>query len=217
MTFLIFLLVLSPAHAATFKEKCPDIPTCANAVAALTGDKYVFDGDVKGTMQATDNVMLDPSNADLLFTNALNANGFARVPLAEPRTFQIMRLRDARDSALPLIDASKTQSPRLPKTWDLVTMRYKATAGGEIVEHLARTSRSFMPANSRMIPDEASGTLIVTDSAANLMKLYTIIQGMDVAPSAELKKKWKEEREHRRNAPPPPGGQGPGGPPPEKH
>lgn len=203
---LILTFLLSPAHAATFKEKCPDIATCAQSVAALTGDKYVFDGDVKGNMQATDNVVLDASNADMLFTNALNANGFARVPLGEPRTYQIMRSRDARDSALPIYEANKGNLGRIPKTWDLVTVRYQSTGGPDIVEQLARNARSLMPANARIIPDGLGGALLLTDAAANITRVLELLKTMDIKPTAEMKKAWKEQAEARlRAAPPPPG------------
>ena len=49
-----------------------------------------------------------------------------------------------------------------------------------------------MPANSRIIPEEVSGMLLVTDTAPNLKKLYELIKDLDRKPSAELKKHWDE-------------------------
>jgi hypothetical protein len=90
---------------------------------------------------------------------------------------------------------------------------YRA-ANPEAVEQIARYSRSFMPANARIIPDQLSGTLLVTDTALNLKKLYTLIRDTDQKPTAAMKKKWEENekvfmaevkaRTHQMEAPPKP-------------
>jgi len=179
------------AMSGTFAEQCPDIATCAKVVGELLGQKYIFDADVKGQIKATSNLELTKSNAELLFSNALNMNGFSRVPLSSPNTFQIMRQRDARDSAIPAVTADAHTPPALPDTWDLYTMKYKAT-NPELVEEIARLTRSFMPAIARVVPVEWSGMLMITDTAANLKKVYGLIKSNDVKPTPEMKKKWQE-------------------------
>ena len=85
-------------------------------------------------------------------------------------------------------------------TWDLYTMNYKASHP-QAVDEIARTVRSFMPANSRVIGQELSGELLVTDTAPNLKKIYEIIRSNDVKPTPELLKKWahnEQEWEKRR-------------------
>ncbi|MGZ3708285.1 MAG: hypothetical protein ACXWPM_05625 [Bdellovibrionota bacterium] len=143
-------------------------------------------------IKATSNVELTQENAEILFTDALNMSGFSRVPLAAPGTYQIMRQRDARDSAIPTVSADAHTKPKLPDTWDLYTMKYKAT-NAEVVEHLARFAHSFMPATSRIIPVEFSGILLVTDTAPNLKKMYDLIKDNDVKPTVVMRKKWEEQ------------------------
>ncbi len=186
------VLISSSAMAGTFADQCPDIASCAKAVGELLGQKYIFDGDTKGQIKATPNLELTKENAELLFTNALNMNGYSRVPLGMPHAYQIMRQRDARDSAIPTVTADAHTPPALPDNWDLYTMKYKAT-NPEVVDDIARMSRSFMPANSRIIPFEASGQLLVTDTALNLKKLYGIVIDNDVKLTPEMKKRRMEE------------------------
>lgn len=215
----VFLAIFAGnVNAATFNEKCPDLATCARVVGAMLGQKYVFDASLQGKTLATPNVELTKDNAELLFTNALHMEGYSRVPLGQPGSFQIMRQRDARDSAIPLVKADKTHPPELPQSWDMMTLLYRASHP-EVVDQIARLSRSFMPANARIIPSELSGTLLVTDSAPNLKKLYEIIQQDDQKPSAEMKRRWDEwermrvkdamshphEQAQSRPAPPAPG------------
>ncbi len=189
----------SAVLAAPFYKECPDIPTCAKAVSRLTGQSYIFDAEVKGKIFATEQLELTAENAEVLFTKALDFSNYARVLVSQnggKPVYQIMRQRDARDSALPIITADSKTAPVLPDTWDLVTMSYQA-AHPEGVEYLARTSRSFMPANSRIIPMETSGRLLITDSVANLRKIYEIIRSNDVKISPEVLKEWKEWSEQR--------------------
>ncbi len=190
----LILLCATPALAGdSFSEKCPDIPSCAKTVSELMGQQYAYDVDIQGKMSATSGLLITRENAELLFTDMLNINGFTRVPLGPLGTYQIMRQRDARDSTLPIIRADKNTKPELPHNWDLYTMIYKSSHS-EVVDELARTSRSFMPANSRIIPSELSSTLIVTDSALNIKKLYEILREIDQKPTPEfLRKRAKEE------------------------
>jgi len=205
---LVLVIVFSAlsvisARAEPFGTKCTDIPACAKYVGELLGQKYIFSTETHGRMDATANLEINKDNAELLFTTMLNENGFTRVPLNEPNTFQIMRQRDARDSAIPLLKADKSHEPKLPNNWDMMTLEYKAT-NNDVVEHIARSSRAFMPANSRIIPDEVGGNVIITDSAANLKKIYELIKGMDMKPTVELKKQWEERRrEWSKNQEPP--------------
>ena len=186
------------ANAASFSEKCPDLDACAKFVGQLLDQKYIYDAKAyKLNVAGTPNLEINKDNAELLFTKALDINGLARVPMNQPGTFQITSQRDARDLPLTFITASYDVEPKLPNTWDLVTLRYEAK-NPEMVEELARDSRSFMPANSRIIPFPESGALMITDSAANLKKLYQIIHASDVKPSKEILQRWKErEQEHR--------------------
>jgi type II secretory pathway component GspD/PulD (secretin) len=206
-------------RADSFMSKCPDIASCAKFVSELLGQQYVYDNDVKGMINATANTEITRENAELLWTLLLNANGYARVPLGQPHSYQIVRQRDARDLNLPVIKGGpQMREADIPANWDLFTLIYK-TQFADNVEDLARLLRSFMPANSRIIPNLLSGSLLITDTGMNLRKVVGLLKETDLKPTPELKKKWAE-RERNREAemkrPRPPGGEGagPGGPPP---
>jgi type II secretory pathway component GspD/PulD (secretin) len=185
------------SSTVNFSQKCADIQSCANVVGSLTGQKYIMDESVRGKAFASGNLEMNAQNAELLFTAMLNANGFSRVPLDKSGTFQIMKERDARDSAIPQEFADQNTAPKMPDTWDLYTLRYKASHP-EAVEHVARLARSFMPSNARIIPDEISGTLLITDSAANLKKLYSMIREYDQKISPAVLKKWEDQAHQAR-------------------
>jgi hypothetical protein len=198
MLFLSGMLgfLASPAGADSFAEKCAEVQSCAKAVSTLTGQKYVFDGDVKTSFHATPNVELTQENAELLFTKMLYSSGYTRLPLGPQGTYEIERQRDARDSALPVFAADERHKPELPATWDLVTMKYKATHP-ESIEQIARLIRSFMPASARVIPTDLSGMLVLTAAGPELARIYDTIRENDQKPTAEMLKEWKEAREQR--------------------
>jgi hypothetical protein len=207
---LLAMTLIASSHAAgsSFNEKCPDIQKCADVVSGLLGQKYVYDADVNGKATGTPNLEITKENAETLFTNLLFLNGFTRVPAGVPETFQIVRQRDARDSAIPVVrmDYNSKDMP-LPDNWDLYTMIYKAK-NPESVESTARMIRSFMPGTSRVMSMDLSGSVSVTDSAMNIKKLFQLIHDNDQKPTAEMKKKWataEHERMERmdRQGPPP--------------
>ena len=188
------------ARADSVKAKCPDLEKCAHAVAALTGTKLVFDpGLLKGAVGATENFELTKENAEVVFTQMLDQNALTRVPLADANAYTILRQRDARDSALPRFDADSKTTPDIPKTWDLGTLRYRL-AHPELAEPIARTLRSFLPASSRVIPEELSGHLIIVASFPILANVLNLAQSMDVKPSGPALKHMEEKRKAAREA-----------------
>jgi len=183
----------APQANDPFSKRCSGITDCVAAVSEILGQRYVYDGGVQGSLKATPNLTLNRDNAEVLFTYLLHSNGYSRVPLGSSQTYSIQKERDARDSAIPMVMADSKRPPELPNNWDMYTMIYHAD-NTEYVDELARLSRSFMPANSRIIPIESSGGLAVTDNAANLRKIYDILRNGDVRPTPSVKKRL-EERE----------------------
>lgn len=196
--FFVILLSIFPitSFADAFHDKCPDIAACANAVSELLGQKYVFDKDVKGSVQATQNIEFSRENAELLFTHMLYTNGYSRVPLNQTGLYQIQKIRDAKDSNLPVLTADARTTPSLPNTWDLYTLKYKATHP-EALGEISRMIRNFMPPNTRVVSSDLSGMLLMTAASMELKKLYDMVrendQGMPGVKKAKEPKSGKEE------------------------
>ncbi|MBS1964025.1 MAG: hypothetical protein JST04_17565 [Bdellovibrionales bacterium] len=219
LSLLATCLMVAPlfARADDLRSKCPDLEKCAHAVAELTGAKFVYDsGMLKDAIASTKNFDLTKGNADEVFTLMLNQNGFTRMPLAEANAFTILRQRDARDSALPTLVADAKTTPDFPKTWDLANLRYKLVQP-ELAEHICQNIRAFMPANSRVVPDDVSGQIFLVAPYPILANALKAIQSMDVKISAEkMRQITGRGRKHReeRGPPRPEGSGNAGGPPP---
>jgi general secretion pathway protein D len=148
-----------------------DIMDIAKALGKLTGKNFILDKDVKGRITIISNSPITVGDAWKAFLTALDINGFALIPSG--KYIRIARQRDARDKQL------KTYTGEFsPDTDALITRVFPLKYIN--AEEVARTFRSFMPANSRIIPYEQTNTVIVTDTGSNIAKLNKMLELLDV-------------------------------------
>ncbi len=148
-----------------------DIIDIAKALGKLTGQNYILDKDVKGRITIISNSPVSVKDAWRAFLTALDMNGFALIPSG--KFIRIARQRDARDKQL------KTYTGKYaPDSDALITRLFSLKFLS--AEEVARNFRSFMPANSRIIPYEQTNTVIVTDTGSNIAKLAKLLEILDV-------------------------------------
>jgi len=148
-----------------------DIIDIAKALGKLTGQNYILDKDVKGRITIISNSPITVKDAWRAFLTALDMNGFALIPSG--KFIRIARQRDARDKQL------KTYTGKYaPDSDALITRLFSLKFLS--AEEVARNFRSFMPANSRIIPYEQTNTVIVTDTGSNISKLSKLLEILDV-------------------------------------
>ena len=148
-----------------------DIMDIAKTLGKLTGKNFIFDKDVKGTATIVTNSPITVSEAWKVFLTALDINGFALIPSG--KYLRIARQRDARDKQLKTYVGEYS-----PDTDALISRVFQLKYIS--AEEVARTFRSFMPANSRIIPYEQTNTVIVTDTGSNIAKLAKMLEILDV-------------------------------------
>lgn len=127
---------------------------------------------------------LSVESAKALVLSSLYLQGYTWLRDASTDLYRVMRIRDARDQETPMI----TEEAKLPETDLLVT--YVMAINHTPPDYIARILRSFMPANSRIIPDEATRSVFITDSARNIFKLKKIIQQVDTTQTAKQAAEW---------------------------
>ena len=148
-----------------------DILDIAKTLGKLTGKNFIYDKDVKGRVTLLSNTPITVGEAWKSFLTALDMNGFALIPSGA--FIRIARQRDARDKQLKTYTGDFA-----PDTDALITrvfpLKYLTA------EEVARNFRSFMPANSRIIPYDQTNTVIVTDTGSNIAKLNKLLEILDV-------------------------------------
>lgn len=148
-----------------------DIIDIAKALGKLTGQNYILDKDVKGRITIISNSPVTVKDAWRAFLTALDMNGFALIPSG--KFVRIARQRDARDKQLRTYTGKYA-----PDSDALITRLFSLKFLS--AEEVARNFRSFMPANSRIIPYEQTNTVIVTDTGSNISKLAKLLEILDV-------------------------------------
>jgi general secretion pathway protein D len=148
-----------------------DILDIAKALGKLTGQNFILDKDVKGRITIISNSPVTVKDAWRAFLTALDMNGFALIPSG--KFIRIARQRDARDKQLRTFTGKYA-----PDSDALITRLFSLKFLS--AEEVARNFRSFMPANSRIIPYEQTNTVIVTDTGSNIAKLAKLLEILDV-------------------------------------
>jgi type II secretory pathway component GspD/PulD (secretin) len=177
---LIYAVFLATAAtAAPFSQRCPDLQTCTHIVSKLLNQKYLYDDEeIKGRLAATGNVELTQNNAEFLFTYMLYSNGAARIALAEPNTYRILKIENLPIASLPIIQASHKTAPPLPRNWDLYTLHYQVERP-EHVQTLGETILAFTSPRARVVTSEGNRSIFITDAAVNLREIYTVLKGLE--------------------------------------
>jgi hypothetical protein len=197
---LLLALLVAPTFASagnnpTWKDKCSNLRACVDAYSELTGDQFIYDKDVNGTVIISDNLPFVKEDAELIFTNILYQNYLSRV-LIKPGVYNILRSNDAKGKALPLITCDQNTPPKLPNTYDLVTLEYKFT-NGIMAKGAENVIRTYVDMGARIYGIEYPGILYITDVAKQMPKAYAMLKELDVKPTKEYleeKKKWDEAR-----------------------
>lgn len=148
-----------------------DIMDIAKTLGKLTGKNFIMDKDVKGKITIISNSPITVGDAWKAFLTALDINGFALIPSG--KYIRIARQRDARDKQLKTYTGDYS-----PDTDALITRLFSLKYLS--AEEVARNFRSFMPANSRIIPYEQTNTVIVTDTGSNIAKMSKFLEILDV-------------------------------------
>jgi general secretion pathway protein D len=148
-----------------------DIMDIARTLGKLTGKNFIYDKDVKGRISLISNSPITVGDAWRAFLTSLDMSGFALIPSG--KYLRIARNRDARDKQLQTYAGSFS-----PNTDALITRIFSLKY--ITADEVARTFRSFMPANSRIMSYDQTNTVIVTDTGANIGKLSKMLEILDV-------------------------------------
>jgi general secretion pathway protein D len=148
-----------------------DIMDIAKTLGRLTGKNFIFDKDVKGRISIISNSPITVGDAWRAFLTSLDMAGFALIPSGS--YLRIARNRDARDKQLRTYTGEYS-----PDTDALVTRIFALKYIN--ADEVARTFRSFMPANSRIMSYDQTNSVIVTDTGANIAKLGKMLDILDI-------------------------------------
>ena len=153
----------------TVNLKNVDIHTLIETVSSKTGKNFIVDPRVRATVTVISSEPVDAEKLYALFLSVLDVHGFAAV---EAGSFtKIVPVTVGVQSAVPV-------QPRQPDAAeDLITkvIQVKNVPAQEMVAVL----RPLLPATATLNAEVNTNTLIVTDRAANIVRLTELVRQLD--------------------------------------
>ena len=153
-----------------------DIRKVVEAVSEVTGKSFIIDPRVTGKVTLLSS---QPMSADTFyeaFLSILSVHGFVAVPSGD--LIKILPDATARQNAGP-IGSAEAQGPD-----DMVTQVIKVNNVN--AAQLVPILRPLVPQNGHLVAHQGSNMLIISDRAANMQRMMTIIRRIDMASDEDI-------------------------------
>jgi general secretion pathway protein D len=174
------LLLLTAAHAlaaTTLNMKDADINTLITTVSEVTGKNFIVDEQVKGKVTVISSKPMSAAGVYETFLAVLAVKGFAVVPAGE--AYKIVRDANAKtEGGARLSDGSGRPDD------DYVTHVYEIqnVSAAQLVPIL----RQLVPQGGHLAAYAPSNMLIISDRAANVIRLAKLIEQIDRTGDREI-------------------------------
>ncbi|MEK6705292.1 MAG: hypothetical protein AABZ06_05845 [Bdellovibrionota bacterium] len=177
-----------------FKLKGVSLPDFVRGYAKFTGTRIEVGGSWESELKGSVNLLINrPIKEDVLtelFHQALQDNGYAVIDGPDKSGWIIQQARDARDGAIPVYDSTE-----VPASHRMITVIH--TLKYASADNVARFMRSFMPVNSRIIPQFRS-QLSITNDGINIQKSLKLVQLLDTEEAAKRARDMDSQRDSKR-------------------
>lgn len=182
--FVAFVFVSAPANAAkptsdskvTLNFNATDINAVISAVSEMTGRNFIVDPRVKGKVTVISHRALKSAEIYQVFLSVLKVHGFAAIP--GKNVTKIVPEVNAKQ------DAIRTGRQTIPFSDEFITqvLEIKNVDAAQLVPIL----RPLVPQRGHLAAYPGSNVLVISDSAANIRRLKTIIGSIDQASGDEI-------------------------------
>jgi len=144
-------------------------------VSEMTGRNFLFDETLKGKVTIISPRPMSEDEAYRVFLSVLNVKGYTIVPSGSVN--KVVLVRDAKENNLPTGTSRGISGEQYVTR--LIPLQHidAATVASKVLVPL-------VPKTSQVVAYAPSNTLIITDSAANIERLYRIIRELDVSTSS---------------------------------
>ncbi len=160
----------------TFNLKDAELGTVIATVAEFTGKNFIIDPRVKGKVTVISSKPMNASEVYQTFLSLLDVHNFSAVPMGS-----VIKI-------VPSVNAKQIGGSEMMKRGakgdEMVTrvIEVENVAAAQLVPIL----RPLVPQHGHMAAYAATNVLIISDSAANVDRLLSIIGRIDVASASDL-------------------------------
>lgn len=164
-------VVSQASHAQTWKINLRDADLTAfiNEVADITGKNFAVDPRVRGNVTVISNKPLNKDQVYDLFLGVLNVNGVVAIPSGN--TIKLVPDNNVKNSGIPFDARNNARGDQIVTR----VIWLDNTNPNDLIPAL----RPLMPQFAHMAAVPGTNALIVSDRAANIYQLETIIRNLD--------------------------------------
>ena len=173
---LAWSVAAGEAQSWKINLKNADIQEFVAQIAAITGRTFVVDPRVKGKVTVISNASLDVDGIYELFLSVLRVHGFAAIEAGDVVRIQQQTL--AKQSGSPLDSAPEISGEQLVTR--VIAAQYVESA------ELVKTLRPMIPQYGHIAAVTQPNVVIISDHAANIVRLMQIIARIDVADEEQI-------------------------------
>lgn len=178
-TLLIGSWLTLPVLAApvTLNLKDADINALVESMSVLTGKNFIVDPRVKGRVTIISSKPMDEKELYEVFLAVLSVHGFAAVPGG--KAIKIVPAAGAKQENVPTIDPqSRVEADQIVTR----VIQVQNVSAAQIVPIL----RPLIPPQGHLAAYTPTNVLIISDSAANVERIASIISRIDLASNEEV-------------------------------
>jgi general secretion pathway protein D len=171
------LALAAQAAPVTLNLKDAEINALVESMSVLTGKNFIVDPRVKGRVTIISSKPMDERELYEVFLAVLGVHGFAAVPSGN--VIKIVPAAGAKQESIPTVDRQKGIEPD-----QIVTrvIQVQNVSAAQVVPIL----RPLIPPQGHLAAYTPTNVLIISDTAANVERIASIIARVDLASNEEV-------------------------------
>ena len=156
-----------------------ELAAIIETIARITGRNFIYDDRVRGRVTIVSPSEVTVDQAFAVFESVLKIKGFTAVP-GPGGVLKIVPVRDAKESSIETIKDNRPSPNRDSFVTRLVPLLYIDA------EAITNTIKPLVSKDASMVAYAPTNTIILTDTEANIRRLLSILEAIDI-------KTYKEE------------------------
>jgi general secretion pathway protein D len=156
-----------------------ELAVVIETIARITGQNFIYDDRVRGRVTIVSPSEVSVDQAFAVFESVLKIKGFTAVP-GPGGILKIVPVRDAKESSLETIKDGRPSPNRDTFVTRLIPLLYINA------EAITNTIKPLVSKDASMVAYAPTNTIILTDTEANIRRLLSILEALDI-------KTYKEE------------------------
>ncbi len=150
-----------------------ELAVVIDAIARITGKNFIYDDRVRGRVTIVSPTKVNLEQAYAVFESVLQVKGFTTVE-GPGGVLKIIPVRDAKESSIETVMDARPSPNRDTFVTRLIPLRYIDA------ESITNTIKPLVSKDAAMVAYAPTNTIILTDTSANIRRLLSILDAIDI-------------------------------------